>query len=35
MSNNHDEIKSLLKASRTMLSSKTSIKESNQIRKNL
>ncbi len=33
MSNNHDEIKSLLKASRTMLSSKTSIKESNEIRK--
>lgn len=33
MNNNHDEIKSLLKASRTMLSSKTSIKESNEIRK--
>ena len=33
MNTNHDEIKRLLKASRTMLSNKTSIKESNEIRK--
>jgi hypothetical protein len=33
MNSKHDEIKKLLKASRTMLSSKTSIKESNEIRK--
>ena len=33
MNNTHDEIKKLLKASRTMLSSKNSVKESYDIKK--